>query len=381
MLVTYSSDIAVYSSTFDSNRAGRYGGVVHTENSEIMLYMYNSSFANNTASYVGGVVYAYDISITVNYSSFSDNQAGNDGDKILEVFAYNQVHNVVNSTVSCSLNSSDGGLDVGQDLQNINTVCTRLYFTLYSPHNYEELILSLDSTCNELGITEQRITIEITCSCTIGFQVHNNDQTSCDCVCDKVLQSYDRTDCDKQSQSIIRKDNFKWINYINHSQSSGYVIYPNCPYDYCHTPEESIAINLNNPEGYEAQCASHRSRTLCGSCKQNFSVSLGSSSCLLCPTYWPGIRVTIITAFILSSICLVALLLVLNIMVATGTLNIIFYANIMAAIKNTMLSLSKVRFASIFISWLNFDIGFDTCFFDGMDMYMKTWFQLVEEIR
>ena len=218
--------------------------------------------------------------------------------------------------------------------------------------------------------------IEITCSCPIGFQVQNNDQSYCDCMCDKVLQFYDKTDCEKQSQSIIRKDNF-WINYINSSNSIGYVIYPNCPYDYCHTPEENIAINLNIPEGYEAQCASHRSGALCGSCKQNFSVSLGSSSCLLCPTYWPGIIVTIITAFILSGLGLVALLLVLNITVATGTLNaIIFYANMMAANKSAMFSSPKVKIASIYISWLNFDIGFDTCFFDGMDMYVKTWFQL-----
>ena len=295
---------------------------------------------------------------------------------LIEVIAYDHVHNAVNSIVSCSLNSSAGGLDAGQDLQNITAGCTKLNFTLYSPYNYEELTLSLDNTCKALGITEQRVMIEIICSCPIGFQVHNNDQTSCDCICDKVLQPYDKTDCDKQSQSIIRKDNF-WINYINSSNSTGYVIYPNCPYDYCHTPEESIAINLNNPEGYEAQCTSHRSGTLCGSCKQNFSVSLGSSSCLPCPTYWPGITVIIITAFMLSGICLVALLLVLNVTVATGTLNaIIFYANIMAANKSAMLSSSKLKFASIFISWLNFDIGFDTCFFDGMDMYVKTWLQL-----
>ena len=295
----------------------------------------------------------------------------------IEVTAHDQVHNAVNSTVSCSLNSSAGGLDVGQDLQSINAVCTKLYFTLYSPHNHEELTLSVDSIlCKTLRITKQRIMIEIICSCPIGFQVNYNDQTSCDCVCDKVFQPYDKTDCDKQLQSIIRKDNF-WIKYINTSNSSGYVIYPNCPYDYCHTPEESIAINLNNPDGYEAQCASHRSGTLCGSCKQNFSVSLGSSSCLYCPTYWPGIMVTIITAFMLSGLCLVALLLVLNITVAMGTLNaIIFYANIVAANKSAMLSSSKVRFASIFISWLNFDIGFDTCFFDGMDTYVKTWLQL-----
>ena len=294
----------------------------------------------------------------------------------IDVIAYDQIHNAVNSTVSSSLNSSAGGLDVGQDIQHIQAACTKLYFTLFSPHDYEELTLSVDSPCNTLGMTDYTVMIEITCSCPIGFEIRNNDQTSCDCVCHQILESYDRTDCDEQSESILRQDNF-WITYIYDSNSSGYIIYPNCPYDYCHTPEENIAINLNNPEGYEAQCVSYRSGLLCGSCKQNFSVSLGSSSCLHCPTYWPGIMVTIIIVFILSGICLVALLLVLNITVATGTLNaIIFYVNIVAANQSALLSSSKVRFAAIFISWLNFDIGFDTCFFDGMDMYIKTWFQI-----
>ena len=29
------------------------------------------------------------------------------------------------------------------------------------------------------------------------------------------------------------------------------------------------------------------------------------------------------------------------------------------------------------ISWLNLELGFDTCYFQEMDVYMKTWLQLV----
>ena len=112
-------------------------------------------------------------------------------------------------------------------------------------------------------------------------------------------------------------------------------------------------------------------------CKPGLSVSLGSSHCLHCPTYWPGWLVTIVVVFILSGIGLAVLLLVLNLTVAVGTLNaIIFYANIMAANKSAFFSTSEVSFASVFISWFNFDLGFDTCFYDGMDTYVKTWLQL-----
>lgn len=294
----------------------------------------------------------------------------------LEFIAYDQVYNTVNSSVLCSLNSSAGGLDVGQNVQKTDAGCTELNFTLFSPHSYEKLTLSVAGPCHVSGITERSVTIEITCSCPIGFEVYNVSGKSCDCVCDKVLQSYDKTHCDVKSQSIIRKDNF-WINYVELSNMSGYIIYPNCPYDYCHAPEEDVAINLNIPYGYEAQCIKHRSGILCGSCQPGFSLSLGSTSCLHCPSYWPGLTVALILVVILSGVGLVVLVLVLNLTVAMGTLNaIIFYANIMAANKTALLSTSEVSFSSVVISWLNFEIGFYVCFFDGMDMYWKTWIKL-----
>ena len=107
------------------------------------------------------------------------------------------------------------------------------------------------------------------------------------------------------------------------------------------------------------------------------TLSLGSSSCLHCPAYWPGLLVTIVIVFVISGISLIALLLVLNLTVAIGTLNaVIFYANIIAANRNTLLSTSDITFASVVISWLNFDLGFDVCFYDGMDMNIKTLLQL-----
>ena len=171
-----------------------------------------------------------------------------------------------------------------------------------------------------------------------------------------------------------------WISYINYTWSnvSGYVIYPICPFDYCHTPDKQISINLNIPSGSDAQCAHIRmgTLTLCGTCKPGLSVSLGSSNCVLCPIYWPGLLVTITIVFIISGIGLVAFLLALNLTVAIGTLNaIIFYANILAANKSALFP-SRMSPASVFISWLNFDIGFNVCFLYGMDTYTKTWLQL-----
>ena len=85
---------------------------------------------------------------------------------------------------------------------------------------------------------------------------------------------------------------------------------------------------------------------------------------------------TIAVAFVISGVALVAFLLVFNLTVAIGTLNaVIFYANVVAASRSALFPLGA-SFASVFVSFLNFDLGFDTCFFDGMDMYVKTWLQL-----
>ena len=293
----------------------------------------------------------------------------------LQLIAYNHISKPVRATVD--IGSSANGIIAGQ---YIDKACTEvvLQFNLLTLVDSENLTLSVIGPCNVTGVSVKSVVIQFICTCPIGFQIiSTNNETSCDCVCDQVLQSYKKTECNATTESIIRRENF-WISYVKNtlSNSSGYVIYPHCPFDYCYTPDKQVSINLNHPNGLDAQCASNRTGTLCGTCKPGLSVSLGSSKCVYCQTYWPGLLVTIAIVFILSGIGLVAFLLALNLTVAIGTLNaIIFYANIVAANKSVLFP-SGVSFASVFISLLNFDPGFDVCFFDGMDTYIKTWLQL-----
>ena len=75
---------------------------------------------------------------------------------------------------------------------------------------------------------------------------------------------------------------------------------------------------------------------------------------------------------------MVAVVLILNLTVATGTLNgILFYANIIHSNSNMYFSSSITKFLSVFISWLNLDTGLDICFYNLMNMYQKTWLQMV----
>ena len=164
---------------------------------------------------------------------------------------------------------------------------------------------------------------------------------------------------------------------MNDTDPYRYVIYPYCPYDYCHPADDNVSINLTIPNGADAQCANSHTGVLCGGCQQNFSLSLGSSRCLPCTIYWPAQLFGILLAGIIAGVLLVATLLALNLTVATGLLNgFIFYANIVAASSSAFFSSSEPSFPTLFVAWLNLDIGFDVCFIHELDAYAKTWLQL-----
>ena len=100
-------------------------------------------------------------------------------------------------------------------------------------------------------------------------------------------------------------------------------------------------------------------------CRSDLSVSLGSPRCIPCSNNWLEILIGIVIAAFIAGIALVIFMLALNMTVAVGTLNgILFYANIIAANADTYFwPFTTPDFITVFISWLNLDIGFDACFY------------------
>ena len=295
----------------------------------------------------------------------------------ISIVAVDHVNHTINdSTIYASLNSTVGSVGEGQETQRTHTGCTDLSYDLLSPHDSEQLLLHAEGPCSNRGISQLSTLIQILpCTCPIGFVRSKRDKARCLCDCDPKLSGY-ITECDPSEGSVLRKGNF-WIMYVNSTISGGYLIYPNCPLGYCHPPNEAVVINLNVPNGADVQCVSNRSGLLCGTCQPGFSLSIGSSHCIKCLNNWPVVLAMILVSSIIAGIALVILILVLNLTVAVGTLNaIIFYANIVGANSSAFFLSSEITFASVFISWLNLDIGIDSCFFKGMDAYSKTWLQL-----
>ena len=147
----------------------------------------------------------------------------------------------------------------------------------------------------------------------------------------------------------------------------GLILYSSCPADYC--TSDTVDIPLDN---LDTQCASHRTGVLCGQCSDNYSLKLGSSRCGQCSSHYLGLLIP----FALAGIVLIAFLSVFRLTVAYGMINsLILYANIVQINKRLFFPTDAVNVLTVFIAWLNLDLGIETCFFNGLDACMQTWLQ------
>ena len=293
----------------------------------------------------------------------------------VSLVAVDQVNHSVDANIISSLSLHDGGFREGQQTQSVERNCTKITFNVFSPHGSETINLFADGPCGSSTPSIQHLDIQFTdCTCPIGFEPSTNSETRCECICHPDLSPY-ITNCNSTTGSLVRVNTNSWITYVNDTDPPGYVIHPNCPFDYCQPPTENISITL--PNGADAQCVYNHSGILCGACQEHLSLSLGSSRCLPCHSHWPAVLVIIVLAAIIAGILLVTALLALNMTVAVGLVNgFIFYANIVATNSAVFFPSSEPSFPTVFVAWLNLDIGVDVCFFDGLDAYTKTWLQL-----
>lgn len=289
---------------------------------------------------------------------------------------------VKGAAVHGSLSSNNSGLCRHQrDKQStlLHAKCSEFTFRAFSIRPSDDLVLQVESIpCQHMVSPQIQVPLQFPwCdNCPIGFQRFEDQELGCRCDCHPDVMHH-FSDCNSKTQ-MLQKGSSAWIAYINNSNNSrGFIIHPYCPLDYCRPTDSPVYINFNKENGSNAQCAHNRSGMLCGSCPSELSLSLGSSRCLTCPKLWPLQTLGIILFALLAGLALVAVILAINLTVAVGTLNgIIFYVNIVAANRMTFLPFTQPNFVTLFINWLNMEIGIDVCFFKGMDAYWKTWLQL-----
>ena len=252
-----------------------------------------------------------------------------------------------------------------QTLQVTSRQCSSLRYSLYSNSDHGKLVLYPNGPCRDTGLA--KIVVQVTfLPCPDGFR--QNDE---ECVCDERLEEYD-AQCiiGKENHFIKRKetDTF-WMSMLKSANDSylGLILYHSCPADYC--TSDTVDIPLDN---LDTQCASHRTGVLCGQCSDNYSLKLGSSRCGQCSNHYLGLLIP----FALAGIVLIAFLSVFRLTVAYGMINsLILYANIVQVNRRQFFPTDVINVLTVFIAWLNLDLGIETCFFNGLDAYIQTWLQ------
>lgn len=82
----------------------------------------------------------------------------------------------------------------------------------------------------------------------------------------------------------------------------------------------------------------------------------------------------------LAGMALIAILLLLRMTVASGTVNgMILYVNVVHISKDLFFppEMSGTTLLTVFIAWTNLNFGIPTCLYDGLDHYTYTWLQFL----
>ena len=273
-------------------------------------------------------------------------------------------------------------------------VCSKLNYTVFSENAYEMLLLTteqeswnaivhqqthsysyFDKVCSsndakdyvnlELLYSQQLLSINLL-PCPLGFQLRG-DPPGCEC---HPVLSENNVKC-----RFINHTGYHiwsgsmWLDLVNDSKV---YLAQYCPFDYCISGEKIITFQ-SDPS---AQCAFNRAGRLCGGCKANYSLAIGSSQCIHCHN---NNNLALLIFFAAAGFLLVVVVGIFNLTVTQGIINgPIFYANIVWTYQRILFS---HQFESSFtfvvlrtlLAWINLDFGIHTCFVNGLTALHKTW--------
>ena len=245
----------------------------------------------------------------------------------------------------------------------LNATCTNITFKLITNLilNTTQIYATHNSSNNEhLPNTYAKVIDVSIKSCPYGFPLVNGT-----CVCRSELNSR-QINCDNKTLMITR-DGDMWIGFVNDLKCL--IVYRSCPFNHCKKDSASFTFNDSN-----RQCDNNRTGMLCGQCSEGFSLTLGYNQCEECNNNY----IALVIPFALAGIALVVFVIVLNLTVSVGTINgLIFYANVVKIYEPIFFHKGNENSLSWFISWVNLDLGINTCFYNGIDSCSKAWLQFV----
>ena len=246
-----------------------------------------------------------------------------------------------------------------QEVQWIGNECTAIEYQVYGIQNLTVNIQLSNTPGTKL--TSISVTLQ---PCDKGFALQNDSGGLLQCKCSDFLSSF-RVTCDI-NYGTVHRSGLQWIGLDPDGNEALANI---CPLKYCNS--NTAGMSLAKPADI---CAGGRIGMLCGKCPDGLSVMFGSADCHKCSNVW---LLTILIYAVLG-LLLVAILFALNLTVTSGILyGIIFYANVLIVNSTIFFSQSHLAPLEIIVSFVNLDLGFPLCFYDGMDDVTKTGLQFV----
>ena len=286
-------------------------------------------------------------------------------------------------------------LESGQEVQSVTQhKCNDLYYTIFSQSEVSTSLLVLNAhdsyvseyndnasfgilsyyyygtyAASSIWYANNPVYVNVSIlPCPAGFTITTYTPFRCDC--NSLLRQVYGIKCHIQEQTIGRSG-LLWVGVIQDDNGTNETIAVSeyCSLNYCSAEDSNVT--LSEPD---SQCNYNHSGTLCGGCQPGLSLALGSAQCLQCSNKY----IALLIPLTLAGPVLVFSIKLLDITISQGMLNgLIFYANIVKANEYVFFPQTQTNPLTVFIAWLNLDLGVETCLFQGLTAYSKTWLQFV----
>ena len=162
--------------------------------------------------------------------------------------------------------------------------------------------------------------------CPLGFIIYYDQYTPsekhCDCYQNFKQFNRDMEYITQKGMGYISWEINAWMMITDiTNQTGGIMISRQYPSSRCLTGTKHVDV-INNSD---SQCAFNHAGRLCGGCKENFSLAIGSSHCLYCPN---NNNLALLLFFAAAGFLLVLMISVLDLTVTQGVINgLIFCRN------------------------------------------------------
>lgn len=288
----------------------------------------------------------------------------------LSVITVGQRDFPVPSIVRAYIKDNDDFTELTPQGYQIDRVCTDIGFRLLTGDVNKTVVLYPDGPCGNTINTRRKVHV-ILLPCPPGFDLRGQE-----CVCEsRILNLDEENECDIDT-GLLRRPGNTWMrpSFDDNGTYLGFIFNKNCPFGYCRPAEDTIYLNFTSNTTSSDICTENRTGSLCGHCREGYSLVMTNLHCELCSNGYLGLLVF----FALAGVALITMLLGLHMTVANGTINgLILYANMVNINSLIFFPNDAANILTVFIAWLNLDLGIYCCLYDGMDFYAYAWLQYV----